>query len=260
MKNDQNNIIKKKIGIYDLTDCEGCELQLLASRSKIEELLKYFDFVNFRLLGTENKNYLDVALIEGTPLTQSDIDLIHNVRKQSKIVIAFGTCAANGGIAAGIDAKERENFAKKIYSTKYASLALVKSRRENQMQTALPLSSYIKVDYIISGCPVEPNVIFDLLMTLYNLGSIENQDFPVCQECKAQGNQCLLKNNEVCFGPIIQAGCGAPCPTAGHGCLGCLGLLKDANIKQFNAKLKKIGLSDARIEQLYNIFLKNRKI
>lgn len=246
-----NNTNKKpRIAVFDLTDCEGCELQFLAKEAELENILKQVEFCNIRLLSEEKEiDNIDVSFIEGTPLTQEDIDILYTIREKSKKVIAFGTCAATGGIASGLNVNDRSKLAKCIYGKNY----------KLKIKEALPLSSYIKIDFVIPGCPVDPLFLKDSLLKILNIGWIVAEDFPVCQECKGNGNDCLLKKGEFCLGPITSAGCGAPCPSAKFGCLGCMDILKDANLTQFRRALKNKKITNERINQLYDFYLKNNE-
>ena len=244
----QNPKSKIKLGIFDLTDCEGCELQFLSAKSEIEKILTQVDICECRLLNDEaTGDRLDIALVEGTPLNKPDIDKLYEIREKSDKLIAFGTCAATGGIASGLSAKKRLKYAKKIYKSSY----------KLKVPEVLPISHYVKVDLIIPGCPVDPIMTAQLLYNAINTGWLELKNYPVCQECKANGNTCLLVDGKPCLGPITTAGCNSTCPNSGFGCLGCLGLWNEANIEQFFRVLNDKKFSKERIEQLISFYLKN---
>lgn len=101
-----NNINKPKIAIYDFTDCEGCEVKLVSLREKLLLLEKKIDIVNWRL-GQEyfEPGPYDITIIEGTPITQHEINLLKELRENSKVLVALGACAALGGIPAIMPAK-----------------------------------------------------------------------------------------------------------------------------------------------------------
>ncbi len=70
------DITKPKIAIYDFTDCEGCEVEIISLREKLLDLENRVDIVDWRL-GQERKESLGIArdkpllasIIEGTPIT-----------------------------------------------------------------------------------------------------------------------------------------------------------------------------------------------
>jgi coenzyme F420-reducing hydrogenase gamma subunit len=71
----------------------------------------------------------------------------------------------------------------------------------------------------------------------------------VCTECKQRANVCLYDKGIVCLGPVSRAGCGAVCPTFGAACVGCRGLVNDANLASMIEIMKSKGLSRVEIEE-----------
>ena len=127
-----------KIAIYDFTDCEGCEVKLISLREKLLDLEKRVDIVDWRL-GQERKEFgpLFATLIEGTPITQDEINTLKYLRENSVYIIALGTCASLAGIPGIIKKEERAKWRKKIYGPKYKGTDI----------DALPLQAYEKVDF-----------------------------------------------------------------------------------------------------------------
>ena len=74
---------KPKITIYDFTDCEGCEVEIISLREKLLTLESRLDIVDWRLV-QEKKESLDpardkplfAAIIEGTPITPNEIETL----------------------------------------------------------------------------------------------------------------------------------------------------------------------------------------
>ncbi len=226
---------KLKIAIFDLTDCEGCELQILNLKGKLLKVAEIADIPIWRLAKTPTDfGPFDIALIEGTPMSKDDIKLAKKIREKSKIVVALGACAHLGGIPAAIDEKKREKFLKEVYGENYKSKAVA----------AKPLSAHIYVNYFIRGCPIDldeaERVIVDLLMDKNPVSPSRS----VCLECKEQENPCLFLKNEPCQGPITEGGCKAICPSNGLRCWGCQGPVKDANFKAMEKNLERIGYKD----------------
>ena len=105
-----------KVGIFDFTDCEGCQVKLVSLRERLVTLLKRIDVVNWRL-GQDRREMdrFDIALIEGSPITQDEVNLLKIIRERSHYIIGFGTCATMGGIPAIMDKEERIKWYDKIY-------------------------------------------------------------------------------------------------------------------------------------------------
>ncbi len=230
---------KPRIAVFDLTDCEGCELEFLNLKDKLLPLLAGAEIVNWRLAKEGNSpGPFDIAFIEGVPVSQEERDLLKEIRAQSRILIALGACACLGGIPAIVEDERRGEIYRRIYSHGY----------KPKGTEARPLSAYVKVDYRISGCPVDKAEIERYVTCLLAGRSPEERDYPVCLECKAADNRCFLVDEEPCLGPITKGGCRAFCTSRGKLCVGCYGPVKDCNFDRMVERLEGIqGAKDARL-------------
>lgn len=236
-----------KIAIFDFTDCEGCEVELINLKERLLDLLRGVEIVNWRLAKEGNDpGPFDIAIIEGTPVTPSEQGLLRQIRQRSEKIVALGACACTGGIPAIVeDKKERPRFFESVYPKGY----------EPRGNEAKPLSHYVRVDHQINGCPVDKLEIARYLAGLLLGQDPEDRDFPVCLECKINDNRCLLENDRPCLGPITRGGCGAFCVSYGKRCYGCYGLVKDGN---FNALADRLNaLQDpAETERMLNMYMR----
>jgi len=237
---------KPKIAIFDLTDCEGCELQILNLKDRLLKLAELVDIPVWRIAkSTDDFEYFDISFVEGTPMSKDDIAVAKKVRERSKIVVALGACAHLGGVPAELDEKKRNKFLKEVYGENYKS----------NSAPAKPLSAYIHVNYFIHGCPIDldeaERVIVDLLMDKNPV----SPSSPVCLECKERENPCLLLKGSPCQGPITEGGCKAVCPSNGLRCWGCQGPIKDANFGAMKKSLERIGYKD-QAENIMGAFSK----
>lgn len=219
--------MKPRVAIYDFTDCEGCEVRLVSLREKFLELEKRLEIVDWRL-GQDAKQDgpFDITLIEGTPITQPEVDLLKKLRTESKILVALGACACLGGIPGILDEKQRGKWYKKIYGPEY------KPRGIN----ALPLSAYVPVDFLLHGCPIDGDEAIRIMEDLSAGKKPSYRPYSVCFDCKRANNECRITNGQPCLGPMTQGGCGAVCIRGGSPCYGCFGIREEANVEG----LKKI--------------------
>ncbi len=243
-------MIKPKVAIYDFTDCEGCEVEIISLREKLLILESRLDIVDWRL-GQDRKESgpFDITIIEGTPITQHEIDLLKKLRKESEVLIALGACAALGGIPAIVDKKERAKWYKKIYPSTSSGQAY-KPRGID----ALPLSAYVQVDFLIHGCPVNGKEVVRIIEDLLAGKVPKYQGYSVCFECKQENNPCRLSDSRPCLGPITQGGCQAICVSGGSACYGCFGLREEPEIKNLLKILNKIT-DKKEIERYFTMFL-----
>lgn len=218
---------KPKVAIYDFTDCEGCEVKLVSLRERLLLLEAKIDIVNWRL-GQEHfePGPYTLTIIEGTPVTHYEIELLKDLRKESTILVALGACAALGGIPAIMPEKDRKKWYEKIYTSQYTPKGV----------DALPLSAYVSVDFSIHGCPVDEEEIVRVVQEILAGKTPKYHDYSVCFECKQKNNKCRILDKKPCLGPITQGGCGAVCVSGGSPCYGCFGIREGANINS----LKKI--------------------
>jgi len=236
---------KPRLAIYDFTDCEGCQVELVGLRERFLSLEKKVEIVQWRL-GQENNQPgpFEITLVEGTPLAAGEIKLLKRLREESKLLIGLGACACLGGIPAIIDQNQRKKWYRKIYGKKYKPRGI----------DALPLSAYVKVDFLIQGCPVNGDEVVRILEDLLAGKQPKYRGYSVCFECKQAGNSCRLIEGKPCLGPITQGGCGAICVSGGSGCYGCFGLREEPNVEALLTILNNIT-DKKEIERYFTMFL-----
>ncbi len=84
--------MKPRIAIFDLTECEGCELQFLSLKEKLLDFVQDYEIANWRLIQPhiDPLPKIDLAIIQGTVITNNDQVLVKKIRHQSKILVALG--------------------------------------------------------------------------------------------------------------------------------------------------------------------------
>jgi len=239
-----------RIAIYDFTDCEGCQVKLVSLREKLLDLEKRIDIVDWRLGQSKKESGpFDICIIEGTPVTQDEIDLLKKLRKESKTLIALGACASIAGIPGIVNKEDRERLYKEIYGPEYKPKGI----------DALPLSAYVEVDFMIHGCPVDENELIRIFEDLLSGKKLTYRPYSVCFECKLAGNKCrIVEEKKPCLGPITQGGCGAICISGGSPCYGCFGLREGANVEGLKEALKKFTTED-ELKRYFAMFLNKGK-
>jgi len=239
--------MKPRIAIFDLTDCEGCELQFVALREKLLAAGHDFEITNWRL-GSDvvSGGPFEVSFIEGSPISESDIEIIKQARKVSKTIVTLGICADLGGVQSMIPEGARKMLLSEVYNKSYKSSS----------KPPKPVSYYIDVDIHLPGCPVNPDELTRLLSCVFAGKKFIPAYAPVCLDCKAKGNPCLFLDEGFCMGPVTKGGCGAPCPTAGLRCYGCFGPLPDANLTALKNVTER-ELTDKELENAIRLFFRH---
>ncbi len=224
---------KPKLAVHKFSSCDGCQLSILNLEDELLGLAAAIE-VAFFLEATRlaHPGPYDLAIVEGSVSTPHELERLKQIREQSKVLIALGTCATSGGIQA------LRNFAD---ADEYAHLVYAHPDYLHYLKTATPLSEHVQVDYELWGCPVNKEQVLELVVALLNNRKPNLPQYSVCLECKRRGAVCVLVDKGLpCLGPVVQAGCGAICPAFGRGCYGCFGPFREANLDSLSGLLEQI--------------------
>ncbi len=235
-----------KIGSFDFTCCEGCQLQLANKESTLPDFLALLDIRNFREISSERHDDYDIAFVEGSITRRDEIERLKAIRAQAKILVAFGTCACFGGV----------NSLKNRIPQAEAIMEVYKDKAVETMPS-LKISDIVQVDLSIPGCPVSKDEVERVLVGIVTRSQVSLPTYPVCVDCKQRLNTCLFDLGEICLGPISRAGCDAVCPTGKTPCLGCRGPAEELNMPAFLELVKERGLSLENLTEklsFYNAF------
>lgn len=227
---------KLRVAIFDFACCEGCQLQIVNFEEEILDLIGGVDVVEWREAMSEQSHQYDIAIIEGSITRPEDEERLWIIRSRAKILIALGACAAIGGINKLKNSFSFEDVRECVYGKASEMPHLHTS-------TVRAIGEVVHVDYTIPGCPVDKKEVAYVLRSLLLGKKPEIPEYPVCVECKAKGNPCLWEDGQICLGPIIRAGCGARCPSAGFRCYGCRGYVDDPNVDAAQDVIEKYGLT-----------------
>lgn len=215
---------KLRLAIAGLTACSGCQLSLLNCEDELPELLEQFEFQFFPMACSPAllTGEYDAALVEGCLSMPSEIVLLQELRKRSRFLIALGTCALWGGVAALRNGENRELLRQQVYGVTPVAV---------ETYEPVPLGNVVPVDAAVSGCPPEKADLLRLLAGLVRGALPVEVDYPVCAECRMRENLCLLtERNMLCLGPLTLGGCDARCPSLSVPCEGCRGPVPEANV------------------------------
>ncbi len=258
---------KPKLALYWASSCGGCEIAVLAIHEKILEVAEAFEIVlwpcvmDFKLKDIEARpdGDIDVCLFNGAIRNDENAEWAHLLRKKSKVMVAFGSCAMEGCMPGLANFTDREHMMQFIYhdSPSTDNDNGVEPQTETEVpegkltlpsfwNTVRPLDQVVPVEYYLPGCPpeakwIEVAVEAILKGELPPPGSVIGMDVTVCDECPRERSEkkikrfyrpqeiipdpdaCLLDQGLFCAGIATRAGCGALCPQVNMGCRGCYG-------------------------------------
>ena len=102
---------KPKLAIWKFSSCDGCQLSLLDCEEELLAITDHIEIANFpEASRAVAKGPYDISLVEGSITTPHDAERIHQVRRQSKVLITIGACATAGGIQALRNFKDVKQF------------------------------------------------------------------------------------------------------------------------------------------------------
>ncbi|MCD6319398.1 MAG: methyl viologen-reducing hydrogenase [Candidatus Desulfofervidaceae bacterium] len=249
--------------------CSGCEISILNMGDALVEMLSELEFVHIPVL-MDHKYYgqtgegsqveipeADIAIVSGGIRNEEHKELLEEIRKKCKTLIALGSCATNGGIPALANMWTKDEALKNIYSTITTDSASPPDRVPAWLDRVFAVDEIVKVDIYIPGCPPHPKNIADALTAVLKGESWSLPERSVCDTCptirekKASSGtikrslenadfdpekpidqmRCLMEQGFICLGPVTRAGCrgdsDAPrCIKARIGCRGCFGPIR----------------------------------
>lgn len=224
---------RPRVAFFELTSCEGCQLQLLNDEATLFDFLDLVEIVAFREAMTERCDSYDIAFVEGSVSRDDEVERLREIRGRAKLLVAFGSCACFGGVN---QLKNRFGDLDWVNRTVYGD-------HPQATREVGPLRAFVPVDLEIYGCPVNKGEVERIVTDLVLGKTVVHPDYPVCMECKANENICLFDLGEPCLGPVTRAGCHAWCPNSRAGCWGCRGPATVANMEQLERILREHGFS-----------------
>ncbi len=236
----------KKAALITFTSCFGCSFEFLNLRDCLLKMFGSLDFVDFKLVKGRNlESEYDITFVEGGISTRKEVKEVKEIRKRSKILVALGSCACNGCVMT------LKNYARKPEEVVYGK----------NLYGSVPVSGiekHVNVDYYLRGCPFSRHELLSLVNSVL-IGKVwREKTHDVCVECRMREKDCLLDRGILCLGPISRAGCKAICPHNEYPCVGCRGIIEDANLGEFFALLtKKFKMTRKDIKEklkIYNLY------
>ncbi len=245
---------KPVVGVFGFSGCAGDQLAILHME---DELVDFFTSAEIKFFHMAQSHQevpkVDIAVVEGSINTDKQQKELEEIREIAEVVVAIGTCACYGGIQY---LGENQEVFKERMKYVYGNDGVVPEFSDlvGQPKAAKPISDFIKVDYAIPGCPISKENFIPIYAKLISGLYPQKYPYPVCVECKYEGNDCFLLHGKFCLGPVTAAGCRAACPSFDVSCVGCFGTYEGANYPSLYDKLKEIGLTEEDVTRKLQMF------
>jgi F420-non-reducing hydrogenase small subunit len=261
---------KIKLAVYWGAACGGCCVSVLDVHETLFTVIEHADLVFWPIaLDTKYKDVedmpdgsIDVTLFNGAVRTSENEHMAHLLRKKSKILIAYGSCAHMGGIPGLANFSNKEEIFKRVYETsesidnpnkvvplaetdvKEGKLTLPKFYND-----VMSLNQVVDVDYYLPGCPPQTERLVEVFLAVVTGAELPPKGSVVgtfprvqCDDCKRKksdkkgiirfkrpwevtddGETCLNEQGILCMGPATVGGCGVRCVEGNAPCRGCYG-------------------------------------
>ncbi len=258
-----------KTALEWLNSCSGCEIAILnIGEALIPLLTEQLDIVHAPVImdhkyygqcGDEGRELqipeAVIGIVSGGVSNEEHLEVLEQMRKKCKVLIALGSCATQGGIPAMMNGQDsRKSFAEIYQGESTDQGACLPDRGVPKLLNRVyACDEKVKIDLQLPGCPPNPVHIAEVITAL-----LEDRDpvLPtksVCDTCptrrEGKGSvdkvkrylenvafdpekpvsemRCLLEQGFMCMGPVTAAGCarrGTPgCIDARVPCRGCFG-------------------------------------
>ncbi len=258
-----------------LGSCSGCEIAILnIGEDLIPIITEALDIVHAPVL-MDHKYFGQcgegltleipeavVGIVTGGVSNHEHLEVLEEMRAKCKVLIALGTCATHGGIPALMNGQDRQQSWEEIYQTSSTDpgASIPDIEVPAPLDRVYACDEKVKIDMQLPGCPPNPALIAEVLMSLLEDRPPVLPGKSVCDTCptirEGKGElkelkrfltnvdfkpgapidemRCLLEQGYLCLGPVTAAGCaknGTPsCISARVPCRGCFGpVRKDGN-------------------------------
>lgn len=245
---------RPKVAFFDFACCEGCQLQVANIEEDVVKLAELVDIVEFREVLTGKADSYDIAFIEGSITRRADEKRLKDIRRRSKLLVAYGQCAVTGGI------NRLKNQWKNMDDVKMCVYGESYNFSHLDTYPVKGIDEVVNVDLHIPGCPVNREEFLRVVKELCLGKKPRIPNYPVCVECKLNENGCLFDQGIVCLGPITRAGCNALCPANGSACDGCRGMVDNPNKNAMHEVLEKFNFTIDEIKRKMNLFGTNPEV
>ncbi len=267
---DKNAKPKIKMAVYWGSACGGCCVSVLDVHEALFDVIAAADLVFWPIaLDIKYKDVeamadqeIDLCLYNGAVRNSENEHIAHLLRKKTKILVAYGSCAHMGGIPGLGNFSDKEGIFERIYQTTESTVNPDQIRpqpvtRVKEGELTLPefyndvrtLNQVVDVDYYMPGCPPQTERLLEVFMAIVTgaelppkgsvIGAYEKTQ---CDECNRKqtdnktikefkrpidivddGETCFLEQGVICMGPATRGGCGVRCIEGNAPCRGCYG-------------------------------------
>jgi NAD-reducing hydrogenase small subunit len=161
-----------------LGGCSGCHMSFLDLDEFLIDLAGQIDLVFSPVVDVkEYPEGVHVCLVEGAVCNEDHLEMIHKVRRRTKVLVSFGDCAVTGNVPAirnQLGQRNAENVLQRAYVEGAQSNPAVPKEPgivPPLLERVMPVHEVVYVDYYLPGCPPPADRI-KALMTQVLAGAV----------------------------------------------------------------------------------------
>jgi F420-non-reducing hydrogenase small subunit len=197
-----------RFAVLQLSGCAGCEVSLLNAGEWMDRFkLVYMPLV----ISSYDVPQVDLLLVSGGVRTDEDLHHLRRAARSPAQLVAVGTCAISGGVASLGDRDDVRDLFINESERRHVPRLLPRCH---------PIDAFVDVDRYLRP-----------------------QELLGVQQGRVLPDICLVNQGYLCIGTSTRGGCGAPCPQAGHPCVGCRGpsdALIEGNSSAWFSSIKRV--------------------
>ncbi|MFO8034470.1 MAG: oxidoreductase [Candidatus Bipolaricaulota bacterium] len=157
---------KVRLATVWFSGCSGCHMSLLDLDERLVELTAKADLVYSPVVDIkEFPEDVDATLVEGAVGNTEHLKLIKEIRRKSKLVVAFGDCAVTGNVPSMRNSLAPEEVLREVYGEGDVP-GLEEGDVPKLLPQAVPAHNMVPVDAYIPGCPPPADRIWTFIQKL----------------------------------------------------------------------------------------------
>ncbi|MCX6885052.1 MAG: oxidoreductase [Verrucomicrobiota bacterium] len=143
-----------------LGGCAGCHMSFMDLDEFLIDIADHIELVYSPVIDVkEYPHGVDVCLIEGAVCNEDNLEILHKIRRRTRVLVAFGDCAITGNVPAirnQLGLKNGESVLQRAYLEGAQSNPGIP--REPGIVPALlprvmPVQEAVHIEYYLPGCP-----------------------------------------------------------------------------------------------------------
>jgi len=212
---------RPRLAMYWASACGGCEVAVLNLGERILLLDRFFEIVFFPALADFKladlqaypDEHIDLCLFNGAIHSTADREMARLLRRKSRLLVAFGSCADEGCVPALINLSTAADTLDTVFRDTASSLNpddVIPVPRSDvaEGELSLPtlhdavrtLDQVEDVDYVVPGCPPESQRVWETLelfvAALSGSGTLPPRGAVLGAKSVALCEECALERKE----------------------------------------------------------------